>query len=187
MPTSVRFPTATDTRLLVVGVAAFLALVVYLAVAFATTHPVGLATAASQSNKVAPWTPSGSKLVPGPRARGGYVVRVIPAARGIYGALLPTLVANPTPGHKFVVGLALRAPRPGRIGVTVDEFRPGATSVYVVQKTVPATARWRRFTFRGRVEGTWLGLGMYVYRVERGRGRRTSFALRNLSVTVLPH
>ncbi|HEU5477567.1 MAG TPA: hypothetical protein VFU64_07055 [Gaiellaceae bacterium] len=181
-----RLPTSSDTRLLVAGVAAFLALAAYLAVAFATTHTAaGLATAPTiRTNRVAPWTPSGSKLVAGPRARAGYVVRVTPTGRGIYGALLPTLVANPAPGHRFLVGLSLRGAGPGRIGVTIDEFRPGATSVYVVQKTVPTTARWRRFTFRGRIEGNWLGLGMFVFRVERGR--RTSFALRDLSVTVLP-
>lgn len=177
-----RFPAANDTRLLVAGVGAVLALVAYLGVAFANTHASVLATAApGLPNKVAPWTPSNSNLLPSRRkTRGTYVVRVTPLKRGSYGALVPTLLPNPTPGHRFVVSLSLRGARPGRIGVSIDEFRPGADSVYVVEKMVPATAKWRRFTFRGRVKGTWLGLGMYVFRADLRR--RSWFAMHGLTV-----
>ena len=34
-----------------------------------------------------------------------------------------------------------------------------------MDKTVPATPRWHRVAFNGRVTtGSWLGMGMYVYR-----------------------
>lgn len=174
-----RLPGSNDTRLLLAGVAAFVALVAYLAVAFANTH------AASGSGGLVspfgPWTPSASKLTRVPRGRGGgFAVWVTPAKReGSYGALVPTLVLDP-PQRRFAVSLWLRGTRSGRIGVEVDEFSPGATSVYLVETTVPATARWRHFTFRGRVKGTWLGLGMYVYR-QTSRDARTWFAVRDLT------
>ncbi len=156
-----RLPASNDTRLLVVGVAAFVALVAYLGVAFADTRaPVDVA------REVAPWLPHQSTLTPIPRKTGrGFTVRVTPDKPGNWGALVPAVISSPTPGAKFRVGFSLRGSRAGSVGVTIDEFAPGATSVYLVQKTVPATLRWHRFTFSGRVTtGSWLGMGMYVYR-----------------------
>jgi hypothetical protein len=179
----VRLPASNDTRLLLAGAVAFLALVAYLGVAFANTHATS-GIIPSRASPFGPWTPSASKLV---RVRSGkkrgLAVRVSPIKRGGYGALVPTLVLNPPPGRRFVVGLWLRGARPGRIGVEVDEFRPGATSVYLVNTTVPATAKWHHFTFKGRVKGRWLGLGMYVYR-QTGAARRTSFTVRDLTVAL---
>lgn len=173
-----------DTRLLVAGIVAFLALVVYLGVAFANTH------ASSGAIQGAPyygyWVPHASKLVrlPGQKRR-GLSFRVTPTTSGSYGALVPTLASDPPPGRKFVVGLWLRGSRPGRIGITIDEFSPGATSVYVINTTVPATSRWRHFTFRGRVRGRWLGLGMYVYRLPHGRQDKW-FEVRGLTAALGP-
>ena len=170
-----RLPASSDSRLLLAGVVAFVALVAYLAVAFAHTH----AYATSQS----PWAPYRSKLVNVLRGKeSGFAVRVIPVKRGTYGALVPTLVSQPPPGRRFVLGLSLKGTRGGPIGVELDEFRPGATSVYLVDTTVPATARWHHFTFSGRVKGSWLGLGMYVNR-QTGHAPMTWFAVRDPTVT----
>jgi hypothetical protein len=176
---NLRLPQANDTRLLLVGVVAFAALMAYLAVAFANTHA---ASGTGLTSPFGPWTPSASKLTRVPRGKaGGFSIWVTPAKRtGTYGALVPTLVLNP-PERNFVVSLWLKGNRPGPIGITVDEFSPGVTSVYLVQKTVPATPRWHRLTFRGRVKGTWLGLGMYVYR-ETSATAKTWFAIRDLTV-----
>lgn len=171
-----RLPTSNDSLLLVAGLAAFVALMAYLGVAFADTRAT-----VDVAREVAPWTPHASMLEPIPRkAKGRFDVRVVPNARGSYGAIVPTVVSSPTPGDKFVVGLWLKGSRPGRIGVEVDEFEPGATSVYPVNTTVPATRSWHHFTFSGRVQGSWLGLGMYVYRLSNG-GRRSWFAIRGLT------
>jgi hypothetical protein len=169
-----------DTRLLVAGVAAFLGLVVYLAVAFANTHASSGAVGPGGSPYLGSWTPHNSKLAPLPGQRKGVVaVRVTPSGPGTYGALVPTLAAEPPPGHRFAVGLSLRAARPGRVAIAIDEFSPGASSVYVVNTTVPVTSKWRRFTFRGRIKGRWLGLGMYVSRVPEAH-KRSSFDVRGL-------
>jgi hypothetical protein len=169
-----------DTRLLVAGVVALLALFVYLGVAFANTHASGTA---APIDKVAPWTPYFSTLVPIRRRKSGHFdVRVLPtgrrAAAGTYGAVVQTFVPDPTPGRTYVVALWLRGSRPGRIGVELNEFRPGV-SHYPVQTTVPATRQWQHFTFSVRVKGRWLGLAIYVYRVNQRR--RTWFAIRGLT------
>jgi hypothetical protein len=177
---NLRLSQANDTRLLLVGVVAFVALVAYLAVAFANTH-----AASGSGGLVSPfglWTPSASKLTRVPRGKGGaFSVWVTPAKRtGSYGVLAPTLFPDPPQG-RFAVSLWLRGNRPGRIGVEVDEFSPGVTSVYVLQTTVAATPRWQHFTFSRRVKGTWLGLGMYVYR-QTSATAKTWFAVRDLTV-----
>lgn len=175
-----------DTRLLVAGIVAFLALVVYLGVAFANTH-ASSGTISATGNPFGYWVAHNADLtrVRHHPKRAGLTVRVSPAAAGSYGVLVPTLLSDPTPGRRFVAGLWLRGARPGRIGVTVDEFRPDATSVYLVDTTVPATTRWRHFNFRGRVEGHWLGLGMYVYRLANARSRKW-FEVRGLTVALGP-
>jgi hypothetical protein len=184
---SLALPDASDTRLLLAGVLAFLALVAYLAVAFAHTHALIFATDSSTApnlaSEVAPWTPSASKLAPVPRKEGGFDVRVTRTTRGpSYGALVQTLVPDPVPGRRYVVSLWLKGARPGEIAVELNEFRPGVAR-YPVETTVPATARWHHFTFKTRVKGVWLGLAIYVYRTDRGR--RTWFAVRDLTAAVL--
>ena len=138
-----RLPESSDSRLLLAGGVALVVLIVYLAVAFATTHISAFAASPTLASKVAPWTPHDSNLFP-LRRRGipGYVVHVTPAKEGVYGALAPSVYPSPPDGRKFVLILWLRGARPGRIGVTLDEFAPGATSVYLVNTTVPATRRW---------------------------------------------
>ena len=184
-----RIPASTDSRLLLAGVAAFLALVAYLGVAFARTHSPASAPASAlfvgtpAAPSIAPWVPHDSKFVRTP-PRGGskFAVRFRSAVtEGTYGALVPTLTSNPKSGRRYIVGLSLKGSRPGGIGVEVDEFAPGAKSIYVINTTVRAPRRWRHFTFSARVKGTWLGLGMYVYRIDRRRGNW--FAVRDLAVT----
>ncbi len=158
-----------------------MALFAYLGVAFANTH----ATSGPSASKTAPWVSHESRLAAvGRRRKTGFVVKVRPTGRGPYGALVPTLVPNPPSGHRFVVGLSVRAARPAQIGVEVDEFAPGATSVYLVNTAVSVTHRWHHFTFSGRIKGTWLGLGMYVYG-QTEVAHRSWFELRGLTVSLL--
>lgn len=175
-----RLPDSTDSRLLLAGVVAALALVAYLGVAFALTH--ASASAATTGPNIAPWVPRDAKFVRiPPRGEGKFTVRFAPAVKhGSYGALVPAVVPDPKSGLKYVVGFWLKAARPGRIGVEIDEFSPAAASVYLVNTTVRADRRWRHFTFSARVKGTWLGLGMYVYGQANPR-TRTSFAVRDLT------
>jgi hypothetical protein len=157
--------------------------VAYLAVAFANTHTL-VAAATPGTGTVDPWTVSGSKLVPVSLGKGnGFAVRVTPLAPvkgGHYGALVQTLVADPTPGRRYVVGLWLEGSRPGQVGVELNEFRPGVAR-YPLQTAVPATPGWHHYTFSTRVKGTWLGLAMYVYRLTNPP-QRTWFAVRGLTV-----
>jgi hypothetical protein len=174
---------ATDNRLLLAGVAASLALVVYLAVAFANTHASN-SPAAAGPGPFAPWVPKyHSTLALVPRRRGGGIeVHVSRGWIGAYGAVVPTLVAQPPPGHKIVVSLRLRGLGKVPIEVLVDEF-PAGPSPNLFVKMVPATARWHRYTFRTRVKGRWLGLGMYVGRSTNGAASKW-FALDDLNVEV---
>lgn len=187
-----RLPQATDTRLLVAGAGAALALAGYLSVAFANTPAASSAntnaaaspnpTTRSRVSEVAPWTPVNSKLIPVRRRKAhGYDVRVVPEAPGSFGAWVPTLVPSPTPGVRFVVKLTLKAPRPGPLGVQIHVFRSGSPSRYLVDTTVHGKARWHVFTFRGRVKGSWLGISLFVYR-DAEAGARRWFATRGLTV-----
>jgi hypothetical protein len=153
------------------------ALVAYLAVAFASVHASTVA-----ANHVAPWTPYNARLIAVSRGKGrGYDVRVKPAKAGGYGGLIPTLVSDPPSGRRYAIGLWLKgSSRGGPVGVEIDEFSPGVQSVYLVSTTVPVTPRWHHFTFDLRVKGTWLGLGMYVHR-QTSAAAKTWFALRNLT------
>jgi hypothetical protein len=181
----VRFPTSNDTRLLVVGIAAVVALFAYLGVAFANTRQT-----VDVAREVAPWTPSASKLTPVKRPRtGAFNVLVTPSGpggptAGNYGAIVQTLVPNPTPGGRYVVGLWLRGAKPGRIGFELNEFRSGVAQ-YPVNTTVPATAAWHHYRFAVRVKGTWLGLAVYVYRLNERRP--TSFAVRDPTAVIRGH
>jgi hypothetical protein len=175
-----RLPQSGDTRLLLAGIVAFLGLMAYLAVAYVNTHATnGLVP--SETNKVAPWTASESRLIPVRRRNGKYSAWVVPATKGpSYGAVAQTLVPDPPLG-RYVVGLWLKGARPGRIGVEVNEFSPGVAR-YPLQTSVPATRRWRHFTFSVRVKQRWLGLAMYVYR-QTGTPRRTWFAIRDVTAS----
>ena len=169
-----------DTRLLVAGVVAFLALVVYLSVAFAGTHAITSVTA-PQVNKLAPYVASNSKLVAIPRRqKDRYTVHVTAAGPGYYGALVPTLISQPEPG-KYEIGFSLRGALPGRIGIELDEFRPGR-SPKLLDIMVPAPVRWRHFRFTRQVRGRWLGVGLFVYRRAASRGSRQWFEIRGLTV-----
>jgi hypothetical protein len=177
-----RLPDSADSRLLLAGIVAVLALVAYLGVAFARTH-VSAAAATPTGPHIAPWVPHDATFVRLARRREhSFSVRFEPSGKGrrrTYGALVPTLLPQPKSGSRYAVGLWLKASRPGRIGITVDEFSPAASSVYLVNTAVRATRSWRHVTFDVRVKGTWLGLGMYVYRTDRGH--RTWFAVRDLT------
>lgn len=157
---------------------------VYLAVAFVNTHASIVA-----ANKVAPWTPYHAELLPVPRrSRRGkvlsYDVRVAPTKTGSYGGLIPTLIADPASGRRYTVDLWLKGSRRGGpVGVEVDEFSPGANSVYVLNTTVPVRPKWRHFSFNLRVKGTWLGLGMYVYR-QNSPVAKSWFSLRKLTAAL---
>lgn len=171
----------SDTRLLAVGVLASLALVAYLAVAFATTHALSGSVPVA-TNKFAPWVPkyhSTLALVPR-RNGGGMKVHVERDWTGAYGAVVPTLVSQPPSGQRVVVSLSLRAPRKTPVEVVVDEFPSGANPD-IVLTTVPARHRWRHYTFSARVKGQWLGLGMYVGSDTNGVVHKW-FAVRGLTV-----
>jgi hypothetical protein len=176
------------------GVAAFLALVVYVAVAYANTHATSL-TAQQLARKVAPFVPHGSSLVAVPTGVGpGFAVRVTPLAVGNYGALASTLVYQPPAGRRFVLSLWLRGSRagqisrgsrPGRIGIVVGEQGlEGTTTRFVVDATVPATAKWHLFAFRRRVEGRRLSISLYVTRnvFRRADVARSWFEIRDVAV-----
>lgn len=175
-----RLPQAKDSRLLLAGVVASLALVAYLAVAFVDTH--ASASASSPTSKFAPWIPKyHSTLALVSRTKGrGIAVHVAPRWIGAYGAVVPTLVSEPPAGRRVVVGLWLRAPRKTPVEVVVDEF-PARGSPDIILRTVPATARWHHYTFRARVNGQWLGLGMYVGSDTYGVKHKW-FAIRGLTV-----
>jgi hypothetical protein len=169
---------------LLAGVAAVLALVAYLAVAFANTHASASTPSAAPSppDPFAPWIPKyHSTLALGSRKEGGGIaVHVRHGWIGAYGAVVPTLVSHPPPGQRVVVGLSLRAPRKTPIEVVVDEF-PAGRSPDIILRTVSATARWHDYTFGARVKGRWLGLGMYVGSDAKGVLYRW-FAVRGLTV-----
>ena len=171
----------SDTRLLLAGVLVVLALVAYLAVAFARTHPPS-GPALGLTNKFAPWVPKyHSTLALVPRRKGGGIaVHVAPRWIGAYGAVVPTLLSQPPSGQRVVVGLSLRAPRKTPIEVVVDVF-PAQANPDIVLRTVPATARWHHYTFGARVDGKFLGLGMYVGSDTNGVKHKW-FVLRDLTV-----
>jgi hypothetical protein len=160
----------------------------YLAVAFANTHAAAApSTVPTQTNPFAPWVPKyHSTLAVVPRRRqGGIAVRVRPGWIGNYGAVVPTLVSQPPPGTRVVVGLSLRGPAHSPIEVLVDQF-PAGPHPNLIDTTVPATARWHHYTFSAPVKGRWLGLGMYVGRDTDGKASRW-FAVRDLTVKVVRH
>jgi hypothetical protein len=192
-----RLPGSSDTRVFLAGVAAFLALVAYVAVAYENTHatPVTAQSLAQRlAREIAPFVPNASKLVPVPSGTGrGFAVRVTPLAVGNYGALAQTLVYLPPPGRRFVLSLWLRGSRagqisrsrPGRIAILVDEPGIGSKAArYVVKTTVPAKSSWHRFAFSRRVVGRRLSIALYVTRnIYRSADlSRSWFEVRDLKV-----
>jgi hypothetical protein len=172
----VRLSPSNDTRLLLAGIGAFFALCAYLVVAFANTH--------ASASTAPTWVANAAKLAHVSSRKGGEsVVRVTPEEPGSYGAYIPTLVADPPPGSRFVVGLSLKGPGRGRVGVQVHLFRSGSPSRYLVDATVASRARWHHFTFRGRVRGSWTGLSVNVYRQAKA-AVGSWFAIRGLTVYV---
>jgi hypothetical protein len=178
----VRLPASNDSRLLLAGVAASLALLAYLAAAFANTHASAPLFARSGTDPFAPWTPKyHSTLAPASRRKGGGIA--IHAARGwigAYGAVVPTIASQPPPGHRIVVNLWLRGFEKAPIEVLVDEFPAGPK---IVDTTVPATRRWHHYTFSAPIKGRWLGLGMYVGSSTNGVAHKW-FAVRGLTAKV---
>jgi hypothetical protein len=172
-----RLASANDNRLLLAGVAASLALVAYLAVAFANTHA---STTVGGTDPLAPWVPKYHSTLAA--KAGGVAVHVAPGWTGAYGAVVPAIVSQPPPG-RIVVRLRLRGPGSAPIVVSVDEFPDGPK---VIDTTVPATRRWHRYTFSARIKGQWLGLGLYVGRSTTAH-RSKWFVVRGLSAKVRSH
>lgn len=182
MPTRrVRLPASNDTRLLLVGIVAVVALFAYLGVAFANTRQ-----SVDVASEVAPWTPSASKLAPVKNRFGRFDVYVTPSepnSTGNYGAVIQTLVPSPTAGGRYVIRIWLKGASPGKIGFELNEFRPGVAK-YPINTTVPATAAWHHYTFSTRVKGSWLGLAVYVYRPSH---RGSWFAMRGGTEALVGH
>jgi hypothetical protein len=181
-------PLANDTRLFLAGLAAFLALVTYLAVAFTDVPPSPPAAVISPSlaTEVAPWTPFAARFSAIPRGKGrGYIVRVTPARparRESYGAVVQTLILHPKSRTKYLVSLWLRGARPGPISIELNKFR-GRVSRYPVKTTVSAKPRWHHFTFGLTVRGNWLGLAMVVTRPVAPPAR-SWFEIRDLGASI---
>lgn len=176
-----RLQAANDTRLLVVAIVAFVALAIYIGVAFANVR-----STVDVAQEVAPWTPVSSTLTPVRKGKGdGFAVRVTPATKGTtYGAVVQTLVAEPKVGRTYTVSIWLKGAQPGRIGVEVNEFLPGVAR-YPVNTTVPATATTHRFNFSVRIKKSWLGLAVYVSR-PTDAPLPTWFTIREMTVAVSP-
>lgn len=176
-------PRSNDSRLLVAGVAAFLALVAYLAVAFATTRnsPTAAVTVATVRSKVGPWTARDSSLARDRGAAGaGLEVRVTPVGSGLYGVEIKELYLARALRRGFTFSVQLRARRPSRVLVQINHGSASPMG-YLVDTTVVAGRRWRRFTYRGRLEGGGNAIGPFFGQtVKRAAGRW--FEVRDLSV-----
>ena len=188
MPTrTLSLPNTNDTRLFFAGALALLALVVYLAVAFANTSVPVTVLAPSLASKVAPWTPYAAKFAAIPRGKArGYIVRATPLRsvhKTSYGALVDTLVLHPKPRTGYLVSLWLRGAGPGPISVELNEFR-GRVSRYPVKTTVPVTPHWHHYTFGLTVKGNWLGIAMFVSRPVAPPSR-SWFEIRDLGASSL--
>lgn len=180
----------SDTRLLIAGVAAFLALVAYLAVALATAHPsANLATnqsaggaTHSKAQVVGPWHGRASHLVRVPRTTGGgLAVRVTPLTRGLYGAEIQQLVLPPALRRGFALSVWLRGRGPSRLLVQVNTGGLAPPIRYLVKRTVVASRRWRRFTYHGRFQGRGTGIGLFVGQTTHTPAGRW-FEVRDVSV-----
>lgn len=179
-------PSSNDTRLLIAGVIACLALVTYLVVAFSTAGSSSAVTryrgTQGKAQVVGPWRARGSHLVRVPRTKGtGSAVRVIALTRGLYGAEVQQLVLTPAQRRGFVLSVWLRERSVGRLLVQINTgaFEPPIR--YLVKTAVIASRRWHRFTYQGRLAGRGTGLGLFVGQTTHVVAGRW-FELRGLSV-----
>ncbi|MGH3053521.1 MAG: hypothetical protein ACRDL7_00910 [Gaiellaceae bacterium] len=190
------------TAILLAGSIAFVSLIVYLAFAFgseraggSTPRPASVSSEpAQQPQHDAPggaagspaglWQPVGARLSSARLGRGlGLELRVAaasPPTTPWFGAQIPTIVVNPSPG-RVSVSLWLKAPRRTRIGVQVSAFRAGTPNRRLIQKSVGVAPAWRHVTFAGRVRGRWTGLGLFVYQPDNV-AIGSSFAIRGVTV-----
>jgi hypothetical protein len=174
---------SNDTRVLIAGVAAFLALVAYLAVAFATARssPAVAASVGAKAQMVGPWRARTSKLVRVPRTVGGGIgVRVTPLTRGLYGVEIQQLALTPALRRGFTLSFWLRGRGPSRLLVQINTGALEPPIRYLLNTTVVARRRWHRFSYHGRLEGR-TGLGLFVGQTTRRVAGRW-FELRDLSV-----
>ena len=180
-----RFRHSNDTRLLIAGVVAFLALVVYLGVAFAKarTSPTIVAAARDQRKpqKIGPWTARTSKLARLPRTTGGgLAIRVTPMTVGLYGIEIKHLRLAPALRRGFALSVRLRGSRPSRLLVQINTGSSPPIR-YLLHTTVVVSRRWRRFTYRGRLGDRGMGLGLFIGQTtHRAAGRW--FEVRDVSV-----
>jgi hypothetical protein len=176
---------SNDTRLLVAGVAAFLALVAYLAVAFATTRnsPTAAVNVATVRSKVGPWTGRASSLarVRGAGAsKGGLTLRVTPVGAGLYGVEIKKLFIPRPLRHAFAFSVQVRARRPSRILVQINHGSASPRG-YLVSRTVVVGRKWRRLTYRIGLGGGGNGIGPFFGQTTQGDAKRW-FEIRGLSV-----
>lgn len=182
-----RLARSNDTRVLIAGVAAFLALVAYLAVAFATARssPAVVASVGAtrgEAQMVGPWRARGSKLVRVLRATGGRLaVRVTPVTAGLYGVEIQQLVLTPALRRGFALSFWLRGRSPSRLLVQINTGALEPPIRYLVHTTAVARRRWHRFTYHGRLKGRGTRLGLFVGQTTHTVARRW-FELRDLSV-----
>jgi len=190
----IRLPRSSDARLLIAGVAAFLALVAYLGVAFATARSSPAATGATiQSNLariqgkpqvVGPWTARTSHLARVPRRGGRRAIRVTPVTAGLYGIEIKQLVLPATLRRGFAFSFWLRGRVASRLLVQINGGS-AAPIRYLLHTGVAVSRRWRRFTYRGRLPRRWIGLGLFVGQTTHKATSRW-FEIRDLSVVASP-
>ena len=182
-----RLPASNDTRLLVVGVAAFVALVAYLGVALRRHARHGR----HREREVAPWTPYGSTLRARAAEDAGEAGRAgdrVGAGRRFDRELRrpgsDARPCEPTAGATFAVGLWLKTSPAGadrRPDPRVSARRRRATTSST--RRCRRRPRWHHFTFRGQVNGSWTGLSMYVFRPTMAAPKPSpAFVIRGLAV-----
>jgi hypothetical protein len=120
-----QLPRSNDTRLLIAGVVAFLALVAYLGVAYARARSSPAVAAAvrnlAKPQKIGPWTARSSNLARVRRTtRGALAIRVVPQSAGLYGIEIKELALGPALRRGFALSVGLRARRPSRLLVQIN-------------------------------------------------------------------
>jgi hypothetical protein len=180
-----QLPRSNDTRLLIAGVVAFLALVVYLGVAYARARSSPAVAAAvrnlAKPQKIGPWTARSSNLARVRRTtRGALAIRVVPQSAGLYGIEIKELALGPALRRGFALSVGLRARRPSRLLVQINHGSASPLG-YLVNTTAVAGRRWHRFTFRGRLEDGGNRLGLFIGQKTKTAAGRW-FEIRRLSV-----
>lgn len=171
-----------DTGLLVAGLAAFVALVAYLAVAFATAGGSPAVIAAhSAAQMLGPWRARDAKLARISRTRGRRLaVRVTPLASGLYGAEVQQFTVTPAQGRGFTLSFRVRGRSRSRLLVQINTGALDPPIRYLAHTTVVAGRKWHRFTYHGRLGGR-TGLGLFVGQTTNSSARRW-FEIRDLSL-----